>query len=214
MKKAGDILREERLRQNRTLEEISVETRVRHEFLQAVEKGEYAQLPDPIYTRGFITSYARSLGLDESTILPFYRREVEQKQGADVAKIPTPLGVNHLNITPGKLVVGAVIIMLTVFTAVLFWQYRSFAGAPLLIVDFPSDNYITDQASLEVSGRTDPRATVNVNGEPVEIEITGHFKITFRLNEGTNRIKTVAENELGKQTVVERLVEQRNADVE
>jgi hypothetical protein len=48
-----------------TLDEVASKTRIHPDFLKALEDGNFAKLPDQVFAKGFVRSYARSLGLDE-----------------------------------------------------------------------------------------------------------------------------------------------------
>jgi hypothetical protein len=60
MNSPGSILKEERLDQKLSLEDISDKTKIRVNFLVAIEEDNYAVLP-PVYIRSFIKSYAQAL---------------------------------------------------------------------------------------------------------------------------------------------------------
>jgi cytoskeleton protein RodZ len=60
----GQVLRRRREDLGYSLEEAQAATKIRLRYLQAIEAGRYGDLPGPVYTRGFIRSYAAFLGLD------------------------------------------------------------------------------------------------------------------------------------------------------
>jgi cytoskeletal protein RodZ len=70
-----------------TLEEAASRTRILPRYLQAVEENNYAKLPDEVFTKGFVRTYARVLGLDESTVIgkfnesggQFYAKQAERE---------------------------------------------------------------------------------------------------------------------------------------
>lgn len=69
----GQTLRQARLEKGLTLEEISKITKIRTRYLQAIEDGKYELLPGYAYTRGFIKSYAETVGLSPEECLKQYR---------------------------------------------------------------------------------------------------------------------------------------------
>jgi cytoskeletal protein RodZ len=211
MKSVGDILRTERLRQNLTLEEVSNKIKIRLDYLKSLEQGKYDQLPDPIYVRGFISSYARALEIDDEQILPFYRREYGGGTNKlNMEKIPKPIDRPGFRLTPGALLVAAVSVVLTLFLVLLFIQYRNYAGIPVLIVDSPQDNLVSTNPTIEVNGRTDPEAEITVNGQSVKPSVDGSFRITYELDVGINRIKILAKTKLGKENLIEKIVNYTN----
>ena len=65
MESIGDFFRQVRETKGLTLDDVASKTRIHPEFLMALEEGNYARLPDQVFAKGFVRSYARSLGLDE-----------------------------------------------------------------------------------------------------------------------------------------------------
>jgi hypothetical protein len=91
----GQALREARTERGVELSEVERVTKIRVKFLVAMEEDRWKELPAPAYARGFLSIYARFLGLDEGTLLDRYKSTVE---GADSAE-PIPYGV----VQPGQL---------------------------------------------------------------------------------------------------------------
>ncbi|MEM9980644.1 MAG: helix-turn-helix transcriptional regulator, partial [Cyanobacteria bacterium P01_D01_bin.2] len=60
----GAYLQEKRQEQEKSLEDISLQTYIRAQLLKAVESGDTDDLPQPIFVQGFIRRYADALGLD------------------------------------------------------------------------------------------------------------------------------------------------------
>ena len=65
----GEKLKLERERQNITLDQVSVSTKIAIRMLRAIEEDNFNQLPGGIFNKGFIRAYARVLGLDEEQTL-------------------------------------------------------------------------------------------------------------------------------------------------
>lgn len=64
LREIGAYLRQQRLLQSLSLEQIAASTFIRLPILQALEEGRTEQLPEPIYVRGFIRRYGELLHLD------------------------------------------------------------------------------------------------------------------------------------------------------
>jgi len=65
----GQYFRRGRKEKGWTLEEAASKTRILPQYLQAVEDDNYEQLPAEVFAKGFIRSYARLLGLNETEVL-------------------------------------------------------------------------------------------------------------------------------------------------
>jgi hypothetical protein len=56
-----------------TLREIADSTKISLRFLQAIEEGDFEQLPGGIYTTSYLRQYAREIGFEEAKLLAYYR---------------------------------------------------------------------------------------------------------------------------------------------
>lgn len=65
----GRALRRARLRQGLSIEDASRGTRLRPEYLEALEKEAFDVLPGDVYVRGFLRSYSRFLGLNPHKVV-------------------------------------------------------------------------------------------------------------------------------------------------
>ena len=68
----GSSLREARLRQNLDFPELEERTKIRPKYLRALEDERFDILPAPTYVRGFLRSYAETLGLDGQPFVDEY----------------------------------------------------------------------------------------------------------------------------------------------
>jgi cytoskeletal protein RodZ len=70
----GRALRAARQRRGKSLEEASRDTRVRLDYLDALERERFDALGSEVYVRGFLRSYARYLGLKHDKVIAVYER--------------------------------------------------------------------------------------------------------------------------------------------
>ena len=68
MESVGQILRDERLRQLLTLEEVSASTRISLKNLDAIERDDLKQISSPFFYRSFVRQFAERLGVEFSTV--------------------------------------------------------------------------------------------------------------------------------------------------
>jgi len=69
MEQFGDELRMERERREITLETICAVTKVSVRHLQALEAGNYVELPGGVFRKGIVRSYLSAVGLEEDSWL-------------------------------------------------------------------------------------------------------------------------------------------------
>ena len=68
----GSSLREARVRQGLDFPELEERTKIRPKYLRALEEERFDILPAPTYIRGFLRSYAETLGLDGQPFVDEY----------------------------------------------------------------------------------------------------------------------------------------------
>lgn len=74
----GPRLRRVRLRRGLDIEQVAGVTKVNPTYLRFIEDEQFSDLPAPVYVRGFVTAYARCVGLDPERVLPDYMRRFRE----------------------------------------------------------------------------------------------------------------------------------------
>jgi len=65
----GESLRSTRERRGLSIDQVALETRISPRFLEALEAEQFAELPAPVYVRGFLRSYANYLRIEPEPLL-------------------------------------------------------------------------------------------------------------------------------------------------
>jgi transcriptional regulator with XRE-family HTH domain len=68
----GEFLRRERELRHISLDDVAERTKISRRYLEAIEEERYDRLPGETFVRGFIRSYAQSVGLDPEDTLLIY----------------------------------------------------------------------------------------------------------------------------------------------
>ncbi|MCX6393258.1 MAG: helix-turn-helix domain-containing protein [Solirubrobacterales bacterium] len=68
----GETLREARMRQEIDISDVEEKTKIRAKFLRALENEEWQVIPEDVYVRKFLESYAVALGLDPRPLVELY----------------------------------------------------------------------------------------------------------------------------------------------
>lgn len=79
LKSLGALIKENRLRTGKSIEDIAKETHIREKYLRAIEEGERSLFPADIYLQGYLKAFARSVGLDPAEILNMYKEALGAK---------------------------------------------------------------------------------------------------------------------------------------
>jgi cytoskeletal protein RodZ len=90
----GETLRQARLDKSVSIADAARETRIRRTYLEALEAEDVAALPPPVYTRGFLKTYAEYLGLNPQAMVELYqpaaRRETAPALRSALPHLPIP----------------------------------------------------------------------------------------------------------------------------
>jgi len=78
MEPPGKYLKTQRELSGLSIEEAAESTKIREHFLKAIEEDRYELLPPGLYLKGFLTAYAKCLGLDPNDVLLRYKKYLEE----------------------------------------------------------------------------------------------------------------------------------------
>lgn len=75
--KVGSLMHEARLKKGLKITDASKELCIRASYLEAIEAGNYDEIPEPPYGIGFIRSYADYLGLNAARMVQLFKEETD-----------------------------------------------------------------------------------------------------------------------------------------
>lgn len=200
MRKISEILKESRLKKHLTLVDVERDTKIKKQFLEYLERGEFKKLPSESYALGFVKNYASYLGLSQTTAAALFRRENESSK---VDIMPSYKKKNQaasrkfLLRSPRGFFILGIIIVVAVY---LGFQFSFLFVGPKLSVTQPKKDAVIESNVVEVEGKTDPYATVTVNGEEVYVDLSGSFRKTLYVYSGDSEIVVVSKNRYGKES--------------
>lgn len=208
MRTVGQVLKQTREEKFYTLEEVEKATKIRKELLEALEQGQYKKLPPPTFVQGFIKNYGRFLGLDSEKLLAIFRREFSDRKNPPrvLESFINPVDNKRFKLTPAKAISSTVLILIIIFFIYLWFEYRFLVGAPYLEVNQPRDQITVSTVQIQVSGKTDPEAKVNINNQEISVDVNGRFSQEIKLVEAVNTITITSFSKTGKSSKIERTV--------
>ena len=189
----GYTLRQERERQNLSINDIEQGTSIRALYIEAIENGEYDKLPGTIYTKGFIKNYAKFLNMDADALAKEFMADIAELSADaatanasaenDAAQPPEnklevkpvkqdkkPLGYSIQDknrSSSGLLIVAAVVIIAAIAGGLWSWLTSS-EGGEVAKVDPPQQQ--TQQApqptAPEPVPQENPTPVANANPAP------------------------------------------------
>jgi len=88
----GAALRQAREGLGLSTQDVAVRTKIRGDYLRALEDGNLAALPERTFARSYLTRYARELGLDPQPLLSDFDRALPAPAGSSAAtRVTTPV---------------------------------------------------------------------------------------------------------------------------
>lgn len=124
----GDNLRDARLRQGLDLAEIERRTKIRARLLAALEEEQFELIPGEAYAKGFLRTYAETLGLDSRPFLHEYNERFSD--GDDHAIVPLEeVGATRRRLLP-RPPLRAVLVVLAAALAVILVAASLHGGGP------------------------------------------------------------------------------------
>jgi cytoskeleton protein RodZ len=86
----GRLLEHRRKERGLTLEEVEQATKIRKRYLTGLERENYAILPDAVYARGFLKTYANYLGLDGEALSRRLKSSIRTRRERGIDYDPNP----------------------------------------------------------------------------------------------------------------------------
>lgn len=202
MKTAGELLKEKRLLKELTLDDVSAKTKIKLEYLLAIENSDFSALPSAPFAKGFLRNYASFLHLNPDTIVAMFRRDFTENAKGEI--IPRGL-VAPLSSKPKFFTVGLILttIATLAFLGFLGFELLAWWSLPHLKVVQPQ-NGDTYGEKVTIKGSADRDATVSINGQKVILDQNGGFSLDLILSAGTQSVLVEATNRSGKSTLLER----------
>lgn len=207
MIRVGEKLKEERRKQNLTVDQVAKATKIRPQFITAIEEGMYEKLPVGSYAHGFVKNYIALLGLPEKELMALFRREYDTKEHqrlmpeSFVGK--EAISLKRFSLSRTVWLIALVIFALFIY---LFYQYRAAFFPPYLSISSPKEKEVISSQTVLVTGSTDANTAVTVNNLPTFVDSTGKFTKEVPVFPGNVVLSVKAVNSFGKMTEIDRHV--------
>lgn len=124
MQEIGEFLKDAREAQGMTLEDVESATRIRRRYLEAIENGDFSQVPGEVQLRGFIRNYAAAVGLEPSAVIGRY---LESRGAAAVGEETLEGTKTEILVVeerrPGKLLFIALLVLLVLAAGALYYLF-------------------------------------------------------------------------------------------
>ena len=201
----GERLRKIREKENLSRQDLAEITKIRPEYIRALEEGDFASLPEEVYARGFLISCAKNLRTDPEPLLRLFQWERSLASASSAEKKEN----KPLSLRPRRrrffnasrfLILGALFLSIAAVIWYLYSALSAFVSSPYLLVSEPENSSRTQTSIITVKGQTDPAAVLTVNGRPTPVARDGSFQTEVTLSRGGNVITVVAANRFEKKS--------------
>ena len=203
MKSIGNILKEARLKKRYSFAFLEKKTKIKKEFIYAIEKEDWESLPEFSVVSGFVKSLASCLKLDIKFAGALLKRDYSLKA---LPINPKPDVDDKFYWTPKYTFLVGVSVVVIAVGGYLGFQYFRFLSPPKLEVFEPKDNSIVTNREVLVYGKTDPDSVVKINNQPILINDKGEFSAKIEIFEGSETIEIVSKARSGKEAIVSRRI--------
>lgn len=203
MKSVGLVIKEARTKKKLSKDALEAKTKIKSEYIEALENELWEKLPEYPVVVGFVKSIAAVLSLDESHALALLRRDYPPKV---LPVNPKPDVDRKFTWDPRLTFITAVFVVSLGILTYLSFQYIHFTNPPELAVETPIEGQVITEKKVAVKGKTDPEATVTVNNQPTLVGDDGAFTAEIEIAEATDGILITAKSRSGKETKIMRKI--------
>ncbi|MCM1323671.1 MAG: DUF4115 domain-containing protein [Acetobacter sp.] len=164
----GTILKSSRLKQKKSMEDISSELCIRKIYLTALEEGDYETLPPIPYGVGYVRCYARYLGLNPERAVKLYKAAFEQEGGQGEETTETP----EVNKSSSKHIIAGILALAIIYGG---WSWYTYSIASKTSETKPQEEVLTEetlvQETVTESVVTDENTTLTTEENIIEENI-------------------------------------------
>jgi cytoskeletal protein RodZ len=201
MNTIGSLLKDARVKKRFSLARLESETKIKKDFIKALEEENWKELPDYPVVIGFVKNITAYLGVGERSAVALLRRDYPPQK---LSINPKPDVSKQFIWSPRLTFLVGVGIVVALILGYLGFQYAGFISPPPLSVEQPQENQTVSSPNLVVSGKTNPEATVKANNQPILVNQDGSFSAEVEVFKGTSEIVVIATSRSGKETTIRR----------
>lgn len=167
-------------------------------YLQALEAGDFASLPEPVYVVGFLKTLAQLYGVSATELIAQFNRE----RVLCIERLAAARKDGWAKVLVGGVTRRAAFItgLLSVAVALFFLgsQVWMVGGIPELVIHKPVSGDLYPTGMVEVVGKASPGSEVSFNNQTVFAGSDGTFSGTISFLAGAQTLQVTARSRFGK----------------
>jgi len=199
MESVGQLLRQTREAQEKTIDEVAKATRMSRQIIGALEDDHFSVLPAPVYVKGHLRTYARFLGLNEDDVVQMYMRFTQQQDSVEPDEWDAvELELHETTTRTGqmwqRIGVGAAVAIVAI--AAITWGVRRFRSRPAppppaptqeeQVIEATTQDTLIEWHKLELTVVASERTWVRVSADAVptaDLTLNAGDERTWQANE-------------------------------
>jgi transcriptional regulator with XRE-family HTH domain len=193
---AGEVLKNKRETLGKSLDQVSLDTKIQKRFLSYIEENKFSYFDSEVFLTGFIKIYAKYLGLDTNKILALYRRSNPSHKENPTKKRETTRKKESMNgkklklkfLNPKSLTTVILSVFLLSIVGYVGFQIYKFQTPPNIDISQPLDESEFTTEDIVVKGSVENDSVLEINDKPIEVNEDGTFEKEIKLKEGSNII--------------------------
>lgn len=189
LKTFSDRLSQKRVRLNISLDDASKESGIPFKYLEALEAGNFSNLPDKSQIKILLSKYCVYLNVDFKACW----RDARRHRNFPGFKSSHNVDAKYLLSWPQTIrKILIVVLIITILVFLIFKVERIFSSPDLTIIT-PDDGSIVTVKQIDIIGESEPEVELIINNREIFVDESGNFKTSIDLQKGLNLIKITAK---------------------
>lgn len=193
----GELLRNERIKRDLSLDVVAKKTSIHIKYLRAIENNEWSAFSSKVYIVGVLKNYGGYLNISGEKLLAYFRRDYEKKEEFHFRrKLPSLAFLPETKI----LIVGMISSILIIFLIYFSYQFKVYLSPPEVFILSPQKDKFRNVEKVKIKGQTQKESTVRILNDEVYLSQDGIFEYDFPLKIGLNKVTIEVIGPNGKKT--------------
>lgn len=202
----GFKLKEVREQKKLSPEFIAKKLNINLKYLLDIEDNRFDRLPAGLYSKNYVREYAKLLGFPPIEIKKWLKHNLELVNENNDPFSQKVLSRKQFIAFP-RIIRNTLLALL--FLACLLYlgsYFKKIVFPPKLEIYQPDKNLKISGNSIEIKGKTEAEAEVQINGETVLNNNNGYFSTSINLKKGVNNILIKAQKKYSSESTVLRQI--------
>lgn len=187
------------------LEDVEKKTRIRIIYLKALEEEDFTKIPNGLYAKKYLKKYVKILKIQNDDIFKNFKEIHDLNLDANPFEKKV-LSKRQLILFPRllKRISLALVILLCLLYLMIYFKKMFFP--PQLTIYSPTENIITNEQSLIISGNVEAESDIKINDETIAKDKQNNFSQKISLKKGLNNIIIKAKKKYSREKIITRQI--------